>query len=898
MPKYGLKIKNYEAASIYGMNYGIRNKFDSTDAMLTNSLFLDFLLENGLALWKDKSTRDVVCLAFSYGSPDLTKEIAKCESFISSIQDDAEINSDEKAEKIIYYQNLIDCYRNCDSNYKQLNRQELREYYYVNGVDISYPIYSRGERQNEVETIHYRMLYRTPGKAKKGTCMFIREELYETAHNFLYMGIQLPETNAPIVEMGAYSSLITSSIIDRIQIKPEQILIMKDVEAFTATDVITINTDEERKCYAKRESDYHIINTMFDGQALIDESIFPNDCDGYVLLRHHMTKCAAFCTRIQLFMREHYGDKYETATITDMFGREVLVKNIRLITTENAIKWTKFGVSFDYWADWLRKNNCMFGVVKTSHKSKLGDVQRMSYQMMNALNFDSMNAVVSKSVEYINQLKNDEVIFQDYLRKNINFSNDFDVILALVEQCPNFIYSEYYRERKRKIIQAYILNFKSGRCIQNADNLTIVGSPYAMLMHSVGEDPLSDPTFEIEDGTMQCYTARFNNGEYLAEFRNPFNSRSNLGYLHNHYHEYFDKYFNLGNLCIAINMNGTMFQDRNNGSDQDSDSIYVTNQSEIVAHAKYCYDNYPTIVNKIPKTKNKYSPDMLSFAKVDNELAAAQLAIGESSNLAQLCLSYTYNFDDQKYADYVAILSVLAQVAIDNAKRHFDIDITKEIARIKSDMNIAENGYPYFWQITKKDKRKARNDQERRERQRANREKIQKQINKNLICPMNYLYNLKFDNARPIDKKIDMDKFIVIHKAKNIASYSRKIQDMIVRYSIMLVNENKKNDDNELEQYLLERADFEDMIAEIRINSIPQKDAEIYSWLLNRAFLITPGVKGKRDTMNVSIRKNKPLLMKALYSASPKTFLKCFRNNKENSTLDNITENWGCIDGL
>lgn len=51
---------------------------------------------------------------------------------------------------------------------------------------------------------------------------------------------------------------------------------------------------------------------------------------------------------------------------------------------------------------------------------------------------------------------------------------------------------------------------------------------------------------------------------------------------------------------------------------------------------------------------------MDSYAVIDNSLAEAQLAIGESSNLAQICLTYTYNFDDPKYNDYVCILSVLA----------------------------------------------------------------------------------------------------------------------------------------------------------------------------------------------------------------------------------------------
>lgn len=91
-----------------------------------------------------------------------------------------------------------------------------------------------------------------------------------------------------------------------------------------------------------------------------------------------------------------------------------------------------------------------------------------------------------------------------------------------------------------------------------------------------------------------------------------------------------------------------------------ADSIYVTNQPDIVDRAKHCYEKYPTIDNNIPKEKAHYSNTLENFAIVDNKLAESQLAIGESSNLAQLALTYTYNFPDQKYEDYVCILSVLA----------------------------------------------------------------------------------------------------------------------------------------------------------------------------------------------------------------------------------------------
>lgn len=650
MSEYGIKIKNFEAALIYGYNVGTRSRLESTDAMLVNSLFLDYLFENGLTTHNGESTRDIICIEFNFGAPSYDEEIKKYKEKIK-----------ENPEREELFNKLIDAANNNKDKYKKISKQDLRTLYYTNGVTIPYRTYNKDAKLIAEEYIHYKMLYRTPGKAKKGTCMFIREELYDDVHNYLYMGITLPKEESPIVQAGAYSSLITSSIVGKIQIKPEQILIVKDYDSFFNTNVVLIKTDDDRHCYAETVEDYEVKNTIFDGQALIDSSIFPDWADGFILLRNHMTKCAAFNTNIELFMREQFGDKYDEAVIFDMFNRPVKVSDIKLITTDQSIKWLSFdGVTFDDWAEWIRKNDSMWGIVKTVHESKLGNVQRMSYQMVNSLDINTMEGVTAKSVDYINKLKSDNNVFIEYLKKNSNFSNDYDVLVALCEHNCDFVRSEYFRDRKKEIIRSYVLDFKSGRCIQNADNLTIVGSPYAMLLHSIGRDPNDDPTFSTEDECIQCWTEKFKHDEYLAEFRNPFNSRNNLGYLHNVYHEYFDKYFKLGKLCIAVNMIHTDFQDMNNGSDQDSDSIYTTNQPDIVEHAKYCYNNYPTIVNKIPMQKNIYNYTMEDFAKVDNKLAAAQLAIGESSNAAQLALTYSYNFEDKKYTDAVCILSVVA----------------------------------------------------------------------------------------------------------------------------------------------------------------------------------------------------------------------------------------------
>lgn len=179
-----------------------------------------------------------------------------------------------------------------------------------------------------------------------------------------------------------------------------------------------------------------------------------------------------------------------------------------------------------------------------------------------------MEQVTKESVDYVNRLKQDNKEFLKYLDKNQNFSNDYEVLTALCNQNSDFTRSEYFRDRKRKIIENYVLNMKSGKLLQNAENLVIVGSPYAMLLYATsGEesDVDNDDTFYAEKGTIQCYTERFNSGEHLAFFRSPFNSKNNLTYLHNVYHKKLDKYFNLGRQIIAVNMIGTDFQDRNNG---------------------------------------------------------------------------------------------------------------------------------------------------------------------------------------------------------------------------------------------------------------------------------------------------------------------------------------------
>ena len=70
MSQWGIKLLNIEASSIYEYMNGFRGRLDSTKAMLVNSLFLDYLLDNDLLNIQGDFTRSIICLQFGYGTKD------------------------------------------------------------------------------------------------------------------------------------------------------------------------------------------------------------------------------------------------------------------------------------------------------------------------------------------------------------------------------------------------------------------------------------------------------------------------------------------------------------------------------------------------------------------------------------------------------------------------------------------------------------------------------------------------------------------------------------------------------------------------------------------------------------------------------------------------------------
>ena len=274
-------------------------------------------------------------------------------------------------------------------------------------------------------------------------------------------------------------------------------------------------------------------------------------------------------------------------------------------------------------------------------------------------------------------------------------------------------------------------------------------------------------------------------------------------------------------------------------------------------YARKCQLLYPTIVNNISKDSNIYDNTMEDFAKLDNKLAASQLDIGESSNLAQLAQTYDCTFADQKYKDYVCILSVLAQIAIDSTKRLFDVDVGAEIRRIKKDMDVENNRYPAFWKIIRRDFK-------------------EKNINYNLICPMNYLYNLKLDQFRSNESTIPIQYFFKKFEIEKNRKTCKKVEEIIEmymnKYYSIISSENE-------DSYFLLKMDFDNMIQDIKKVYISKNYIGLFSWLIDRAFCVSISQKQNQYKLKSKIKKRKSILIKALYDINSANLLKCFSKN-------------------
>ena len=107
--KYGVRIKNISCGSLYAYNLGVRDRYEWKQAMMVNSLLLNFLKENGLKIEKNGSTKDIVGIDFNYKSYSYEDEMKKLKKALKNAEtEESKIFFENQIQKTIDNKDLFD----------------------------------------------------------------------------------------------------------------------------------------------------------------------------------------------------------------------------------------------------------------------------------------------------------------------------------------------------------------------------------------------------------------------------------------------------------------------------------------------------------------------------------------------------------------------------------------------------------------------------------------------------------------------------------------------------------------------------------------------------------------------------------------------------------------------
>lgn len=600
-------------------------------------------------------------------------------------------------------------------------KKQLRDDLYENGFSVY--------DENKSVSASYDQYKRTSSKAKDGDSWFILNEHYQNMISWSRMGIVFPtDKEIDFAGLKAYESLPASSLVDTIDINPKHILIIDDVAQEVSFRASVTTLDQDKNPVVSIIDDYKCKHDLWDGQGLINQDIIPEEYKNrsMLLLRERYLKCAAFSTDLQGYFQKkcnEEGRDYETATTKNMFGDEILLKYVDLVLTPDSLKLLKFAQfvvdpqfipnsnlddkmnnkkrAFDYWV----KNIELFGICKTEHESKFGTHQALTYQFINSLDIskEQLSNVLQAERDYVSMLKNDLAVFKLHTG-NLYISNNKSFFMNLVAVNDDAARTPPAINYKNTVINDYIESLRHGDIkIDNADYCTLFSSPYSMLnaaYYGKYQGELIDGNSDIEDGAVEVYSPRFNDGQYICGWRNPMINQGNVCFCKNVLREEY-KWFNMSENIIIIR-GDSCFVEWNQGADEDSDTFCATSNEMLVEIARNMVQSrhYPIPINGI-KIKNetpRYN-NKIDSADIDNIIAESSKDIGVVCNWATLLNSLYWHYKllgaSQAVLDRIykksSMCSSLSQICIDKSKKFFSSDTCSVIKCLRTIYDLLDD---------------------------------------------------------------------------------------------------------------------------------------------------------------------------------------------------------------
>ncbi len=539
--------------------------------------------------------------------------------------------------------------------------------------------------------VKYCRMKRSAGSARTGKCLFINEKLQKPLLKFSSAGINIKKGQE--IDLAAYEGYIalpSSSITGTLRIRPENILLINDYTSVFQEDVI--ETHDENGRLKTTESRREISNSIWDGQSLMDRSLFGDYAEyGMVLLRNLMFKSCCFNCNIQQWFRDH-----NITSVSQLNGktRATAIEDVKLITTPSSIKYLKFG-TWDSWLDHLYPG---FGVVKHDKKTNFfgGRLVQTHYQLLNTLQLSEaeVREFLQPSLEFAQMLRDRPEVVRYYIRypdidqctplsRPMHGRND--VVSQLMCISDRFTETKYYQDFLTDLLRSYYKNLKSGHVYVNGNYSTLLGNPVEMLRQAIGT---FDGTSQIGHG--KIHSTRFEYNQRLLACRSPHVTMGNLWLPFNSENSLIDRYFNLTDEIVCISSVGENVLQRLSGADFDSDTVLLTDDSILTRAAERNYHLFktPTSFVSARKVTRYYTPEQ----QADLDTKTSVNKIGEIVNLSQELNSLLWDklyhgagYDGirELYHD-ICQLDVMSGIEIDKAKKESGIDNGKELRALRA----------------------------------------------------------------------------------------------------------------------------------------------------------------------------------------------------------------------
>lgn len=625
-------------------------------------------------------------IRFGYRIDDLVFDdcIAWDDGEIVGVQTGEKVNNPVDAEELPYFIFKDGMYRAKD-NIKTCN----------NVADIRSDIYENGF---VCEGIKYVRFKRSSGSSRVGKCLFINERLYDIMHEWEMCGIQVDEgQDIDLAALEPYIALTLSSIIDTIEIKPENILVVDDYKSVFHERAIATRLVDGR--LVSQPEDVEISNSIWDGQSLMDRSLFGEYSNkGMLLLRARFFKSCCFNANIQQWFADHGIKKVSQL---NGYTRARKIEDVKLITTPSSIKYLKFG-TLDHWLDTLETT---FGVVKYEKKTHFfdGRMVQTHYQLINTLQmtYEEVEQFIKPSLDYARMIKTDPAVLRHQISYQYQSPDDTfytkavtsknDIIYRLLGMNDRFAKTKMYRNFCNDLIKSFIKNLRCGHVLVRGNYSTLCGNPIEMLKMSIGQ---FDGSSIIEKNTVHC--EMFESGKELLGSRSPHVTIGNILVTRNVIRPEIARYMNPTNEIVYVNSIQENLLERLSGADFDSDTMLLTDNEILVTAAKRNYDNFPVPTKLVESAKRnrRYT----NREKADLDIKTSVNKIGEIINLSQELNSILWDrinkgasIDDvmELYCD-ISQLDVMSNLEIDSAKRENPANNTRELQLLKKKYDVRD----------------------------------------------------------------------------------------------------------------------------------------------------------------------------------------------------------------